>query len=230
VTNITLIVASENLIFLWMGMRPGRRQDTQRGVVAWWVLIVGLLVIVTASIIRLSQDATEEIAVEDVLIGQLPAAEFVSIDERFRDDGTLSVLFTVRSPEDITPQRVSELEDILENDLGNDVALDIVNIRVVEARNQFENDVLAVLQNQFPTGNIAELNIAQQDDASFRVNAVLRIAETVTIDDVAAAEQALNDQFEQSFRLFIVVETVLSVPQPEVMPELTPEVTPETDD
>jgi len=39
VTNITFIVASQNVIFLWMGMLPGRRQETRRGVLIWWVLI-----------------------------------------------------------------------------------------------------------------------------------------------------------------------------------------------
>ncbi|MEL7434553.1 MAG: TIGR00341 family protein, partial [Chloroflexota bacterium] len=98
VTNITFIVASENIIFLWMGLRPGRRQDTQREVVVWWSLITTLLIVTGVAIFRLGQEATANIEVEDVLIAQLPAAEFVSIDERLREDGTLSVLFTVRSP------------------------------------------------------------------------------------------------------------------------------------
>ena len=230
VTNITFIVASENLIFLWMGMRPGRRQETQRGVVAWWVLITGLLVVVIAAILRLGQDATEDIAVEDILLEQLPGAEFVSIDERIRDDEdeTLSVLFTVRSPEDITAERVSELETILEADLRRDVALDIVNIRVVEARNQFETFVLEALQNFFPDGRVAEVDITRQDTGITRVDAILRTSETVTLEDVEQAELSLESQFEQEFAIYLVVETVLSIPQPEITPE--PEVTREAGD
>lgn len=227
VTNITFIVASENVIFLWMGMRPGRRQETQRGVAIWWVLITGLLVVVIVAILRLGQQATDNIAVEDILLEQLPGSEFVSIDERFRDDETLSVLFTVRSPDDITAERVSELETILETDLGQDVALDIVNIRVVEARNQFETDVLTALQAQFPDGRLAELDITEQESGLTRVDVVLRTAESVTIDDVASAELALENQFEQEFVIYLVVETVLSIPQAEITPE--PEVTPEAE-
>ncbi|GAB5491847.1 MAG: hypothetical protein Phog2KO_20620 [Phototrophicaceae bacterium] len=230
VTNITFIVASENLIFLWMGMRPGRQQETRRGVAAWWILIIGLVVIVVAGILRLGQEATEDIAVEDILLEQLPAAEFVNIEERFRDDGTLSVLFTVRSPEDITPQRVSELEDVLESEMDEQiVALDIINIRVVEARNQFEDDVLVTLQEQFRNGQIAELDVSLQDDEVIRVDAVLRTAETITIENVAAADLALSTQFARPIRVYLVVETVLSNPElpvevtPEVMPEITPE-------
>ena len=232
VTNITFIVASENIIFLWMGMRPGRRQETQRGVAAWWVLIIGLVVIVVAGILRLGQEATEDIAVEDILLAQLPAAEFVNIEERFRDDGTLSVLFTVRSPDDITPQRVSELEDVLESEMDEQlVALDIINIRVVEARNQFEEDVLVALQEQFPNGRIAEVDVIEQDNGIVRVDAVLRTAETVTIDTVTDADTALSTLFIRPIRIYLVVETVLSNPAPEVeiTPEVNPEVTPETE-
>lgn len=223
VTNITFIVASENLIFLWIGLRPGRRQETQRGVAAWWSLIAAILVVAVASIARLGQEATENVAVEDILINQLPAAEFVSIDERFRDDGTLSVLFTVRSPEDITPQRVSELEDSLEAQLESEVALDIVNIRVVEARNQFENDVLFILQGQFFYGEIVEVDISDRDEG-FRVDAILQTSQTVLLEDVAAAQTALTAVFTQPFELHIVVETVLSVPASEITPEVTPQV------
>lgn len=227
VTNITFIVAAENLIFLWMGMRPGRRQETQRGVAAWWGLIACLVVSVVAGILWLGQEATEDVEVEDILIEQLPAAEFISIEERFRDDGTLSVLFTVRSPEDITPQRVSELEDILELELQEQVvALDIINIRVVEARNQFENDILGALQEQFPTGHIAEVDVTRQANGTVRVDAVLRTAETITVDDVAVVDGILSDQFSEPMRVYLVVETVLNNPEPEleVLPELTPEV------
>lgn len=235
VTNITFIVASENLIFLWMGMRPGRRQDTQRGVAAWWVLIMGLVIVVLAGILRLGQEATEDVAVEDILLAQLPSAEFVSIEERIRDDEeqTLSVLFTVRSPEDITGQRVSELEDVLEVELGNRaVALDIINIRVIEARNQFENDVLGALQEQFPDGSIVEVDVTRQENSIVRVDAVLRTSEPVTVDDVATIDSILSNQFSQIIRVYLVVETVLSNPEPEleVIPEITPEVTPEVGD
>ena len=215
-----------------MGMRPGRRQETQRGVVAWWLLITGLVVIVVAGILRLGQEATENIAVEDILLQQLPAAEFVSIEERFRDDGTLSVLFTVRSPEDITPQRVTELEDVLETEMGEQlVALDVINIRVVEARNQFEEDILLALQEQFPSGRIAEVAVTQEDSGIVRVDAVLRTAETITIDDVTDADIALSTQFIRPIRIYLVVETVLSNPELEVelTPEISPEVTPEAE-
>lgn len=233
VTNITFIVASENLIFLWMGMRPGRRQETQRGVAAWWLLIASILVVVVGAILWLGQEATEDVEVEDILLEQLPAAEFISIEERFRDDGTLSVLFTVRSTEDITPQRVSELENILEIELQEqEVALDIINIRVVEARNQFENDILGALQEQFPTGRIAEVDVTRQENGIVRVDAVLRTAETVTVEDIADVDGILSQQFLEPIRVYLVVETVLNNPEPvlEVTPEVTLEVTPDVED
>jgi uncharacterized hydrophobic protein (TIGR00271 family) len=92
--NITFIVMAQNAIFLWMGMRPGRRQETQRGVAAWWVAIVGLIIAVVALILRLGQAANEEISIEEYLLEQMPSTEFVAIDERERDDGSLSVLLT----------------------------------------------------------------------------------------------------------------------------------------
>ncbi|MEL6308904.1 MAG: DUF389 domain-containing protein, partial [Chloroflexota bacterium] len=211
VTNITFIVASENIIFLWMGLRPGRRQDTQREVVVWWSLITTLLIVTGVAIFRLGQEATANIEVEDVLLAQLPAAEFVSIEERLREDGTLSVLFTVRSPDDITPQRVTELEESLEAEVDREVALDIVNIRVVEARNQFEDDILAELQAQFAdVGDIDELDITtNEEDDRVVADAVLRTAESITLEDVVEAEEALALAFERPFTLTILVETVL---------------------
>lgn len=227
VANITFIVASQNVIFLWMGMRPGRQQETQRGVVAWWVLIAGLLVIVIAAILRLGRDASETINVEDFLLEQIPGAESNGIEERFRDDGTLSVLFTVRSPDDITAELVSDLEQSLETELNNDVALDIINIRVVEAHNQFENDILLALETQFPQGQIADLNVTGEETGLTTVEAILRTAEIISLEDVAIAETTLEVDFAQSFALSLTIERVLSVPQPEITPE--PELTPEAE-
>lgn len=227
ITNITFIVASQNVIFLWMGMRPGRQQETQRGVAAWWVLIAGLLVIVIAAILRLGRDDLQKVDVEEFLLDQLPGAESSGIEERFRDDGTLSVLFTVRSPDDITAELVSDLEQSLETELENDVALDIINIRVVEARNQRENDILMALEAQFPQGQIADLNITEEETGLITIDATLGTAENIVLDDVATAESALETQFERPFAISLTVERVLSLPQPEITPEA--ETTPEAE-
>lgn len=228
VTNITLIVASENLIFLWMGMRPGRRQETQRGVAIWWVMISSLLVIVFTAIIRLGIDANDDIEIGSFLLDQLPAAEFVSIEERIREDDTLTVLLTVRSVDDITGERVSELEQLLEDtpEIERDVALDIINIRVVEARNQFQEDVIRVLEAQFgETAHITDAIFTEQETGSININAVLETADPVTFEDVAQAENAIETQFSpQEFALSLAIEIVYIVPQPETTPDATPQV------
>ncbi|MEM9953300.1 MAG: TIGR00341 family protein [Chloroflexota bacterium] len=227
VTNITFIVASENLIFLWMGMRPGRRQETQRGVALWWGLISAILIVVITGIVRLGIDATDDIEIGDFLLEQLNGAEFVSIEERVREDDTLSVLLTVRSPDDITAEQVSALEQLLEDtpEIEREVALDIINIRVVEARNAFQDDVVRVLEDQFNTGRITDaIFLDDTETGIITIDAVLQTADTISLEDVAEAEAILETQFApQAFALSLVIETVFNVPQPEITPEVTEE-------
>lgn len=218
--NITFIVMAQNAIFLWMGMRPGRRQETQRGVVAWWVAIIGLIVVVVALILRLGQVASEEISIEKYLLGQMTSTEFVAIDEREREDGSLSVLFTVRSPDEITPQDVSELGTNLEEHLGQIVQLDVVNLRVIEPFSDTENIVINSLETQFPDTRITEIALSQEENILL-IDVTLRTENIITGDNVQQAETRLSEALEQPVRLFVIVQEVIAAP--EIMPEITPE-------
>lgn len=133
----------------------------------------------------------------------------------------------MRSPEEITPQHVSELEINLEEYLGQVVQLDMVNLRVIEPFSEGENTVFSSLETQFPNARITDISLSQQG-TNLRVDVTLRTANPVTIEDVKQAESTLAETLGQAVRLYVIVQEVIAVP--EARPEMTPEATAEPRD
>lgn len=137
--NITFIVMAQNIIFLWMGMRPGRRQETQRGVAIWWVNIIGLVVVVVALIIRLGQVANVETVInerEDKIVEslemQFPDADILDIDLKDSEQ-PLEVDVTLRTSASISVEDVQEAELLIVEDLDEPVRLFVVVQEVIAA-------------------------------------------------------------------------------------------------
>lgn len=230
VTNITFIVVAENIIFLWVGMRPGRRQETRRAVAAWWSVIIGLLVVVVWLIISLSQQATLDQRIETFLLDRLPQSQFFSIEVTEEDD-VVDVLFNVITSELITPARVEVLEDELSTQFERAISLEIVSQSVIAPRSDNEQAITTYFTEQMGIVRVIQMDLDETEDGVLDVDAVVRVQNSITGEDVVAAEIALSEQLEQPVRLYLVIQQLVTANESvEVTPEIDDSETDETEE
>jgi len=210
-TNIVFIVVAQYVIFLWLGMRPGRRQETLRGVYTWWILIVGLLIVVLSLIFQLSRSALDEAEIESFLINQLPASEFINLDTGVSDNDVLQVVFTVRNEEPITPPQVEAAQSGLAQRLNRPVDLEIVTMQVVRPRSHLEQQIVDVLQSTLSAQQLVEIvQIEMQQGASaLFITATIRIQSTISSAHVAMIETELRDSLQQAVQLRIIPQQII---------------------
>lgn len=107
-TNLIAIAAAGGLIFLLLGFAPAASEKARRSVLrqglagamallAVVTVILGLLTVQTLRAVRL--DRAVQTAVRDEVAVLLPESEFVELKQTAREDGTLQLAVTVRSPE-----------------------------------------------------------------------------------------------------------------------------------
>lgn len=221
-TNITFIIMSENVVFLWVGMRPGRRQETQRGVIAWWLVIVALVVTVVFSIARLSQSATLDSRIETYILSELNNAEHVSMDVSEGDNRQLQVRFTVQTSEAITPQRVRDLQSDLSEQFARPVSLQLVPLAVVSPADPTERQAQNIVQEELNLQRVEDLRVSARENGLL-VDAVVRTRRTITGDDVARIESRLADALNQPVTLSLSVQQIILPPMTATpLPTATP--------
>ena len=190
--NILFIVVAQNAIFLWMGMRPGRRQQTRRNVGVWWALIVGLLAIVVALIVALGQRANIALDIKEFLSERLPNTQFVDIDTADLGDNALDVVFTVRAEEAISAQQVGALEEEVSATFKRNISLEVVTLLAISPRTPFEQAVQNYLRDDMGLERVESLTITE-GNATFFVEATVRVLQPITPEQIQAAEMALSE-------------------------------------
>ena len=221
--NILFIVVAQNMIFLWVGMRPGRRQESQRGFIAWWVLIIGMLAVVLVLIVALSQRAKIETQIEQFLLDHIPGAQAVAMDAQERETGEMDVVLTIRAEDSITAQHVSELQRDLSAHFGRKMNLEVVTLLAVHPRSAFEQQIMNYLLEEIGVDHIESLVITE-GDATFFIEATVRARQPIPREVIQLAEETLGQQIERPVRFYLVVQQILtSDPLPEITAETTPE-------
>lgn len=141
ITNISFVVAASNLMFLYVGMRPGRRQENQRVVVAWWFVLLSLIVGVTGGLIVLTQTASrlsiEVSRASEVIIETMPVTRVVDMQIDEQSD-LITFETTLRTFSDITPLSIREAEQTLEAEFGKPVRMLIVEQRLLTSEQEAE--------------------------------------------------------------------------------------------
>ena len=213
--NILFIIVAQNVIFLWLGMRPGRRQTTQRSIFAWWILLLGLITVVLSLIIALGQRATVEQQVRDFLIAELPSVEYVDIETNALANEGLDIVLTVRAQESVSAQRVGELQDAVAVYLNRPIVLEVVTMLTVNPRTELEQLLLDYLRQTMNAEQVDALTILE-GDATYFVEATLRSQQPVTPEQIQEAEEFLSGQIDRPVRFHLVVQQVVtSASQPE---------------
>ncbi|MCA9913737.1 MAG: DUF389 domain-containing protein, partial [Anaerolineae bacterium] len=219
ITNIVFIVVAENVVFLWMGFRPGRQPESERGVVIWWGIIILLLVIVVSLLVTLGQRASIESRVEQILRTALPpSAAITDVLVEEMDEGLLHVMLDVRTRGLITPAEVTEYEAALQTALDRPVQLEVAALPVVTPLDTLERDVISLLQGDFTFWQVLDVDV-QEDDAHLNIIITVQAESAPDVDLIHEAEQSLVELLERPVSLTLVLQQVI------VPPEATPEAT-----
>ncbi len=227
ITNIVFIVVAENIVFLWMGFRPGRQPESERGVVFWWGIIVILLVAVVSLLVTLGQQASIDSRVEQILRGALPeSAAIMDVVVEEVDEGLLHVMLDVRSSGVITPAEVAEYEAALQTTLERPVQLEVAALPVVTPLDTLERHVIEFLEREFTLWQVINVDV-QDEDAQADITITVQAQTVPDTSVVTEAEEALEELLERPVRLTLVLQQVI-VP-PEATPERTPEATAEVE-
>lgn len=221
VTNILFIILAESIVFLWVGMRPGRRQESVLGTRIWWTLIGVFMITVVGLLVSLGQRALDEARIRDFLLQQFTGAEYVSID--FSDTSeAYEIVFAVRAPDVITPEQVDEVKTALseEFDLPSErLVLSVSYEQLVQASTDERGRVLEVIQAVLPDVSVSELAVAR-DDAGLTIEAELRAAQLLEAADVDRLKDELETAFALPVDLSVAVQQFFAVtPQPSPTPD-----------
>jgi len=219
VTNIVFIVVAENVVFLWMGFRPGRHPESERGVVIWWGIITVLLLFVVSVLVWLGQLASIDSQVEQILRDALPDTAIV--EQVVTDEGEEDVLFVqldVRSQGILTAADVGELQQILATQLDRAVQLQVATLPVVTPLDNLERNVIEQVQADFALVEVLDV-VVQEDDARLNITVTIQVETPPDEDIVIEAEENLASILERPVQLTLIIQQVV------IAPQFTPEAT-----
>lgn len=229
VTNIAFIILAEALVFLWIGMRPGRRQENVVWTRIWWTVIIVLVMSVGVMLNELGRRALDEVDIQNFLINRFTNAEVVSLDLENGDD-LLEVVLTIRTTEVVTPERVQELKQDLADHLERPTETLLLQIAVqqlVEAASDDRGTIIDRVHDVLPDVTVAELSTRSvNDNTAIRVDLLLRTREPITPEDVETIRNAIQPVYGTTpVQLTVAIQTVIDAlpPPPVVTPEPEPD-------
>ncbi|MGB1285589.1 MAG: DUF389 domain-containing protein [Aggregatilineales bacterium] len=215
-TNIVFIVVSQYMIFLWVGMRPGRANpDTQ--VRLWWAVIGALLLLVVGLLAGLGRQAVDEAAIEEFLIERFAPAEAVDLNVVTGDE--LLIQYTIRTVDIPSPSDIAEAEQTLTLQLQQPANLElsiIPLVRPVPAQNLIIENTLNEI---FTPGYIVSLRI-DREEARLLIDATLNTTMTPNSRTIRQAQDAVQDVTDIPVTLRLVIQEMIQI-EVTVEPEAT---------
>lgn len=147
VTNIISIILAGAIVFSWMGLTPDRQDDTskRRSVISITSSII-ITIPVVLILLFLSTRATKDSRIQDHLAEALKPAELYDITFDTTSN-PIRVLGFVRTAEDITAERVAELEVQVEGEVGEEIDLELVIQRIIRAPVVELDSVLDIIES-----------------------------------------------------------------------------------
>jgi uncharacterized hydrophobic protein (TIGR00271 family) len=184
--NITFIIASQYITFLWLGMRP----DTSReGVTAnltrvWWGVLASLTAIVLIVFIQLGSQAVDEQQIrqrlEETVFQNAEVVDYTVISSV-----PLGIQLTVQSATTVTSRQVEDAQDLINEVYEQEVAVEVIAQQIIRPADGRNAIILEILKNILPTANITEVGVKEQENL-LTVNATIR-------DVMPPPDDALND-------------------------------------
>lgn len=210
-TNITFIIASQYIMFLWLGMRP---DESREGVTAnltrvWWVVLASLTIFVMAVFVQLGSQAVDEAQIRD----ELEATVFQNaevVDYRVISSVPLGVQLTVQSASLITPQQVAEAQERLNTIYGQNVNVEVVSQQVIRPPDGRKDDITTIFKSALPTVQIMEVSIQDiEEPPTMLIDVVARDFDPPSDDALAVIEAQLDTQYDVEVQLNITYQQLI---------------------
>lgn len=148
VTNIICIILAGGMVFSWMGLTPDRQDDaSKRRSVISGISLIGIAIPVVMILLFLSTRANKDSRIQDHLAEALKPAELYDIifDNTNIPVGVLGFVRT--ADDDITPERIAELEASVEEVVGEDIDLELVIQQVIRAPEVDLEPIIEVIES-----------------------------------------------------------------------------------
>jgi len=211
-TNITFIIASQYITFLWLGMRP---DEAREGVTAnlsriWWVLLASLTMVVFFVFVQLGSQSVDEVQIRD----QLQAEVFTnaeSVDYDVISSVPFGAEIIVQSETPLTPDQVELAQALLNNAYEQTVDLRVIHQQVIRPNDGRYKQILAILQDTFPTAVVDNLVVEDRSGGLLFISAVIQDVNPPTIealDDIRIELEAVTDN---SVELDMVYQQMIRV-------------------
>ncbi len=208
--NITFIIASQYITFLWMGMHPTEEREgsTQSRTRAWWLILFVITIVVTGVFARLGSQAIDEAQIRERL--QLEAFNGAAVVEYYVISSVpLSVQLLVQSDHDIMPEEIAAAQMLIDELYRQNVDLTVVARQIVPPPDPMTQAALATLREAFPGAAFEDVRLSR--DEGLRISAGMLSKERPALASLEAVRQLLTDIAEQDVQLDIAFQQIISL-------------------
>lgn len=224
-TNIAFIVLAQTFVFLWVGMRPGRRLEYAWQTRLWWAFLSATLVVLVAVLLNLRVGAEQDRRIEALIVQQFADAEVAEIEIEQRVSG-IAVMATLRTAQSITPEQVAQVEQALAQALDTPIELSVAQVRLIRAEDERRRTVERALRENLPDSALVVSVYIREEVPYTTYTATLQTYQPAADIDITALQDAvsaaLGGNGNPFVRLEVIVQQVLSAPQATPTPTPTP--------
>jgi uncharacterized hydrophobic protein (TIGR00271 family) len=183
--NITFIIASQYITFLWLGMRP---DESREGVTVnltrvWWAVLASLTAIVLIVFVQLGSQAVDEKKIHERLEQEIFLNAEV-VEYQVISSVPLGIQLTIQSASTITSHQVENAQQLINEVYGQSVEVKVIAQQVIRPTDGRNAAILTILQATLPTATITNIDVLEQEGLT--VYATLR-------DVMPPSEDALQD-------------------------------------
>lgn len=209
--NITFIIASQYITFLWLGMRPDKSREGVTTVWAriWWGFLAAITILVFFVFIQLGADAIDEAQ----LIDQLEDDVFISgevTDYQVISSVPLSIRITVLSESLITTEQVVEAQELINNAYDQPATVEVISERVVRPTDDRTQIIQSIMQSELASATISNLDVVDNADGMFISASVLDTLPP-SQETLNAIQRQLSTLTDSSVQLDIVYQQRIMV-------------------
>ena len=149
--NITFVIASQYITFLWLGMHPNEYREgaTAKRSRVWWIVLVIITIGVALIFVKLGTVAVDESHIRERLETEVFAGATV-VEYDVVSSVPLGVQLIVQSESRITPEEVEAAHLLINALYDKDVEVKVIARQIVRPTIPLAANITALLQAAFP--------------------------------------------------------------------------------
>ena len=208
--NITFIIASQYIMFLWMGMHPteDREGATLNRSRIWWLVLLVITIFVSVAFARLGFRAVDEAHIRERLQAEAFKGATV-VEYHVISSVPLGVQLLVQSDHDITPEEVIAAQVLINELYQQNVDLTVVARQIVRPLDPMTTTASIILRDTFPVANITDVRVEWRE--GLWVGASLQGTVPPVRVKLEDARQLISAIADRDVQLDIAYQQVISV-------------------